>query len=56
MHANYPLIIVRKEDLQYFETLKAAQLGDEHPFIRFIAQSIDQTIDFYQWVINKESS
>jgi fido (protein-threonine AMPylation protein) len=34
MRANYPLIIVRKEDPQYFETLKAAQLGDERPFIR----------------------
>jgi len=50
MQAGYPPIIIRKQDrIKYYDYLQQANEGDVRPFIRFIAQCAEQTLDVYLW-------
>lgn len=50
MQAGYPPVIIRKQDrAKYYEYLQQANEGDVRPFIRFIAQCAEQTLDVYLW-------
>ncbi|XP_076029988.1 FIC domain protein adenylyltransferase [Oratosquilla oratoria] len=50
MQAGYPPVIIRKQDrMQYYEHLQTANLGDTRPFVRFIADCTEKTLDVYLW-------
>jgi len=50
MQADYPAVIIRKQDRQlYYENLNLANDGDVRPFIRFIADCTEKTMDVYIW-------
>jgi len=50
LQAGYPPIIIPVERrAEYYEHLKAANDGDIRPFVRFVAQCTEQTIDEYLW-------
>nr|XP_053650749.1 protein adenylyltransferase Fic-like [Cherax quadricarinatus] len=50
MQAGYPPVIIRKQDrLLYYDCLQAANDGDTRPFMRFIAQCTEKTLDVYLW-------
>lgn len=43
-------MIIRKQDRHlYYEHLNTANKGDIRPFIRFIADCTEKTIDVYLW-------
>ncbi|GAB6030855.1 hypothetical protein CHUAL_007692 [Chamberlinius hualienensis] len=51
MTTGYPPVIIRKQDrLQYYQHLQTANEGDVRPFIRFIAQCTEKTLDAYLYV------
>lgn len=46
--AGFPPVTIRMEDrLAYYERLQAANEGDLRPFIRFIAEATDRTLQQY---------
>lgn len=46
MQAGYPPVSVKVEDrFRYYETLELGNEGDIHPFIRFIAECTERTLD-----------
>ncbi|XP_067655791.1 protein adenylyltransferase FICD-like [Haliotis asinina] len=46
MQAGFPPVTVRVEDrLRYYETIQMGNEGDIHPFIRFMAESTERTLD-----------
>ncbi|KAL7061931.1 hypothetical protein AAHC03_0782 [Spirometra sp. Aus1] len=48
MRVGFPPAIIRKEDRHlYYETLKIANIGDVRPFIRFITDCAERTLDDY---------
>ncbi|KAK2723789.1 protein adenylyltransferase Fic-like [Artemia franciscana] len=48
MKAKYPLVIIQKEKKdEYFQAIRDGVLGDINPFVRFIAQEIDKTLDVF---------
>ena len=48
MQAGYPAVTIKVEDrLHYYETLQSANRGDIRPFIRFIAECTEETLDEY---------
>ena len=48
MQAGYPPVAIQVEDrLRYYETLELANNGDIRPFIRFIAECTERTLDEY---------
>uniref|UniRef100_A0A0V0J7R3 protein adenylyltransferase n=1 Tax=Schistocephalus solidus TaxID=70667 RepID=A0A0V0J7R3_SCHSO len=48
MRVGFPPAIIRKEDRHlYYETLKTANIGDVRPFIRFITDCAERTLDDY---------
>ncbi|CAG7836388.1 unnamed protein product [Allacma fusca] len=50
MQAGYPPVIIRKQDRQlYYSHLDTANKGDIRPFIRFIADCTEKTVDVYLW-------
>lgn len=50
MQADYPAVIIRKQDRHlYYEHLNTANKGDVRPFIRFIADCTEKTVDVYLW-------
>ncbi|KAF5308013.1 hypothetical protein FQR65_LT18290 [Abscondita terminalis] len=49
-----PVLIVKHHREKYYETLNLANKGDVRPFVRFIAQCTDQTLEFY--LTNSEDS
>jgi Fic family protein len=50
MQAGYPPVIIRKQDRQlYYNHLDTANKGDIRPFIRFIADCTEKTVDVYLW-------
>jgi len=50
MQADYPAVIIRKQDRQlYYDHLNTANKGDVRPFIRFIADCTEKTVDVYLW-------
>ena len=50
MQGGYPPIIIRKQDRYiYYRTLQLANEGDVRPFVRFIAECAEKTLDVYVW-------
>jgi len=50
MQAGYPPIIIPVERrAEYYKHLKSANNGDIRPFVRFIADCTEQTIDEFLW-------
>lgn len=48
MRAGYPPVIIRKQDRSlYYEYLQHANEGDVRPFVRFIAECTERTLDVY---------
>lgn len=48
MQAGYPPVIIRVEDRQrYYDTLQMVNMGDIHPFIRFVAECTERTLDHF---------
>ncbi len=48
MQANYPLAIILKNDRKrYYNVLSKADKGDLIPFVRFIAQAVERSLDIY---------
>ncbi|MBI5022938.1 MAG: Fic family protein [Candidatus Magasanikbacteria bacterium] len=48
MQAGYPLVIILKNDRKkYYDALDKADSGEYEPLIKFIAQSIERSIDIY---------
>lgn len=52
MRAGYPEIIIRKQDSElYFKNLQISNEVDVRPFVRFIAQYVEETLDAYYHVV-----
>jgi Fic family protein len=48
MQAGYPLAIILKNDRKkYYQVLSKADKGDLLPFVRFIAQAVERSLDIY---------
>ena len=48
MQSGFPPVIIRKQDrLQYYQHLVTANEGDMRPFVRFIAECTERTLDAY---------
>lgn len=48
MQAGYPLVIILKNDRKkYYDVLNKADSGKYEPLVKFIAQSIEQSLDIY---------
>ncbi len=48
MRAGYPpAVVLNTERKKYYARLKAADLGDLKPFVNFIAQSVERSLDLY---------
>lgn len=48
MQAGFPLVIILKNDRRrYYRTLNEADKGNYKPFVSFIAQAVERTIDIY---------
>lgn len=56
MQAGYPPVIIHKQHRhKYYENLQIANTGDVRPFIRFIAECTEQTLDLFLWATSKFS-
>ncbi len=56
MQNGFPPIIIRKQDrLLYYQHLVTANDGDIRPFIRFIADCAEKTLDAYLWSTKENS-
>ena len=54
MQGGFPPVIIPKQDRHfYYEHLQTANNGDVRPFIRFIAQCTDKTLDAYLYAIHE---
>lgn len=52
MQAGFPLVIILKHDRKkYYRTLSQADKGDYTPFVNFIAQAVERTVDIYLKVL-----
>lgn len=52
MQAGYPLVVVLKNDRKkYYRTLGEADKGNYAPFVRFIAQAVQRSLDIYLKVL-----
>lgn len=50
MQAGFPPVIILKQDRhRYYEYLDAANEGDVRPFVRFIADCTEKTLDLFLW-------
>uniref|UniRef100_A0A034VRR1 Protein adenylyltransferase Fic n=1 Tax=Bactrocera dorsalis TaxID=27457 RepID=A0A034VRR1_BACDO len=50
MRAGYPPIIIPKQQRhKYYQFLQVANEGDIRPFVRFIADCTEKTLDLYLW-------
>lgn len=50
MQAGYPPVIIHKQHRhKYYENLQLANTGDVRPFVRFIAECTEQTLDLFLW-------
>lgn len=48
MHAGYPLVIILKNDRKkYYDVLDKADSGKYEPLVKFIAQSVERSLDIY---------
>lgn len=56
MQAGYPPVIIHKQHRhKYYEYLQLANSGDVRPFIRFIAECTEQTLDLFLWATTEFS-
>jgi Fic family protein len=52
MQAGFPLVVVLKNDRKrYYRTLGEADKGNYVPFVQFIAQAVQRTLDIYLKVL-----
>lgn len=48
MQAGYPLVVILKNDRKkYYQTLEKADKGDLSPFVDFIAQAVERSLNIY---------
>ena len=48
MQAGYPLVIIMKNDRKkYYDVLDKADSGEYEPLVKFVAQSVERTLDIY---------
>ena len=48
MQAGYPLVVIMKTDRKkYYDVLDKADKGEPEPLVKFIAQSIERSLDIY---------
>ena len=56
MQAGYPPVIIHKRHRhKYYENLQIANGGDVRPFVRFIAECTEQTLDLFLWATSEFS-
>ena len=56
MQAGYPPVIIHKQYRhKYYEYLQIANTGDVRPFVRFIAECTEQTLDLFLWATSEYS-
>lgn len=56
MQAGYPPVIIHKQHRhKYYENLQIANSGDVRPFVRFIAECTEQTLDLFLWATSEFS-
>ncbi|XP_015609984.1 adenosine monophosphate-protein transferase Fic isoform X2 [Cephus cinctus] len=56
MQAGYPPVIIHKQHRhKYYENLQIANAGDIRPFVRFIAECTEQTLDLFLWATSEFS-
>ncbi|EFN76317.1 adenosine monophosphate-protein transferase Fic [Harpegnathos saltator] len=56
MQAGYPPVIIHKQHRhKYYENLQIANAGDVRPFVRFIAECTEQTLDLFLWATSEFS-
>lgn len=54
MKYGYPPVVIQKQQrLQYYNYLQMANEGDIRPFIRFIAECTEKTLDLYLWATSE---
>jgi len=54
MQAGYPPVIIRRADRElYYKYLSTANQGDIRPFVRFIADCTEKTLDAYLWAASE---
>ncbi|XP_059485970.1 protein adenylyltransferase Fic [Neocloeon triangulifer] len=54
MQAGYaPVIIPRQDRQKYYEYLEMANNGDIRPFVRFVADCAERTLDLYLWATSE---
>lgn len=57
LQAGYPLAVILKNDRKkYYDTLSKADKGNILPFIQFIAQSVERSLNIYLETIQKNKS
>ncbi|KAF6200068.1 hypothetical protein GE061_006368 [Apolygus lucorum] len=57
MNAGFPPVIILKQDRQkYYQMLVTANEGDIRPFVRFIAECTERTLDMFLWSTSEYSS
>ncbi|MFA5831516.1 MAG: Fic family protein [Candidatus Paceibacterota bacterium] len=48
LQAGYPLVVILKNDRKkYYESLDKADKGDIAPFVRFVAQAVERSLNLY---------
>ncbi|GBO98892.1 Adenosine monophosphate-protein transferase Fic [Eumeta japonica] len=56
MQAGYPPVIIPKQYRHlYYKHLQTANEGDVRPFVRFIAQCTERTLNLYLWALSEYS-
>lgn len=57
MQAGFPPVIILKQDRhRYYEYLDLANEGDIRPFVRFIADCTEKTLDLFLWATGEYTS
>ncbi|XP_055594689.1 protein adenylyltransferase Fic [Uranotaenia lowii] len=57
MRAGYPPVIIQKQHRhKYYDYLQIANEGDIRPFVRFIADCTERTLDLYLWATSELSN
>ncbi|CAH1393626.1 unnamed protein product [Nezara viridula] len=57
MQAGYPPVIILKQDRhRYYQMIELANEGDIRPFIRYIAECTERTLDLFIWSTSEFSS
>ena len=55
LHLGYPLVVILKNDRRkYYRVLSLADKGDYFPFVRFIAQAVERSLNIYLKTLSPE--